>query len=142
MYPTGFVDSDWEGSLIQLANHLSMGEVRITFETFTKNYPRSEWLQHTYWVLQEIITNAIRHSKVNRIQLSVGSENDDFCIFVHYRATLEATAWFNKKAGIKNGMGTLIINDRLGIIGAKLTTQIEDSVMTHLIRIKNENTHS
>jgi hypothetical protein len=79
---------------------------------------------------------------VNRIQLSVSSENDDFCIFVHYRATLEATAWFNKKAGIKNGMGTLIINDRLGIIGAKLTTQIEDSVMTHLIRIKNENTHS
>jgi signal transduction histidine kinase len=142
MYPKGFVDSDWEGSLIQLANHLSMGEVRITFETFTKNYPKSEWLQHTYWALQEIITNAIRHSKVNSIQLSVSSENGDFCIFVHYRATPEATAWYNKKAGIKNGMGTLIINDRLGIIGAKLTTQIEDSVMTHLIRIKNENTHS
>ncbi|GDX50853.1 hypothetical protein LBMAG26_17120 [Bacteroidota bacterium] len=142
MYPKGFVDSDWEGSLIQLANHMSMGEVRVTFETFTKDAPKSEWLQHTYWVLQEIITNAIRHSKVNRIQLSVNNEEDDFCIFIHYRATPEAIAWFDKKAGIKNGMGTLIINDRLEIIGAKLSTRIKDGVMTHLIRIKNENTHS
>jgi signal transduction histidine kinase len=142
MYPKGFVESDWEGSLIQLANHLSMGEVRVSFETFTKDYPKSEYLQNIYWVLQEIITNAIRHSKVNRIQLSVNSENDDFCIFIHYRATREAAAWFNKKAEIKNGMGTLIINDRLEIIGAKLSTEIKDHVMTHLIRIKNENTHS
>lgn len=141
MYPKGFVESDWEGSLIQLANHLSMGEVRVSFETFTKDYPKSEYLQNTYWVLQEIITNAIRHSKVNRIQLSVNSENDDFCIFIHYRATREAAAWFNKKAEIKNGMGTLIINDRLELIGAKLSTEIKDHVMTHLIRIKNENTH-
>jgi signal transduction histidine kinase len=140
MYPKGFVDSDWEGSLIQLANHFSMGDVRVTFETFTKDYPKSEYLQHTYWVLQEIITNAIRHSKVNRIQLSVSNEDDDFCIFIHYRATPEATAWFYKKAGIKNGMGTLIINDRLEIIGAKLNTQIKDRVLTHLIKIKNENT--
>lgn len=114
----------------------------MTFETFTKDAPKSEWLQHTYWVLQEIITNAIRHSKVNRIQLSVNNEEDDFCIFIHYRATPEAIAWFDKKAGIKNGMGTLIINDRLEIIGAKLSTRIKDGVMTHLIRIKNENTHS
>ena len=142
MYPKGFVESDWEGSLIQLANHLSMGEVRVSFETFTKDYPKSEYLQNTYWVLQEIITNAIRHSKVNRIQLSVNSENDNFCIFIHYRATREAAAWFNKKAEIKNGMGTLIINDRLEIIGAKLSTEIKDHVMTHLIRIKSENTHS
>jgi signal transduction histidine kinase len=142
MYPKGFVESDWEGSLIQLANHLSMGEVRVSFETFTKDYPKSEYLQNTYWVLQEIITNAIRHSKVNRIQLSVNNENDDFCIFIHYRATREAAAWFNKKAEIKNGMGTLIINDRLELIGAKLSTEIKDHVMTHLIRIKNENTHS
>ena len=141
MYPKGFVESDWEGSLIQLANHLSMGEVRVSFETFTKDYPKSEYLQNTYWVLQEIITNAIRHSKVNRIQLSVNNENDDFCIFIHYRATREAAAWFNKKAEIKNGMGTLIINDRLELIGAKLSTEIKDHVMTHLIRIKNENTH-
>jgi signal transduction histidine kinase len=142
MYPKGFVDSDWEGSLIQLANHMSMGEVRVSFETFTKDSPTTEWLHHTYWVLQEIITNAIRHSKVNRIQLSVSYEDDDFCIFVHYRATPEATAWFHKKAGIKNGMGTLIIKDRLEIIGAKLSTDIKDGVMTHLIRIKNENSHS
>jgi signal transduction histidine kinase len=142
MYPKGFVESDWEGSLIQLANNLSMGEVRVSFETFTKDYPKSEYLQNTYWVLQEIITNAIRHSKVNRIQLSVNSENDDFCIFIHYRATHEAAAWFNKKAEIKNGMGTLIINDRLELIGAKLSTEIKDHVMTHLIRIKSENTHS
>lgn len=108
----------------------------MTFETFTKDAPKSEWLQHTYWVLQEIITNAIRHSKVNRIQLSVNNEEDDFCIFIHYRATPEAIAWFDKKAGIKNGMGTLIINDRLEIIGAKLSTRIKDGVMTHLIRIK------
>jgi signal transduction histidine kinase len=140
MYPKGFVDSDWESSLIQLANHLSMGDVRVTFETFTKDYPKSESLQNTYWVLQEIITNAIRHSKVNRIQLSVSNEDDDFCIFIHYRATPEATAWFYKKAGIKNGMGTLIINDRLEIIGAKLNTQIKDRVLTHLIKIKTENT--
>ena len=38
-------------------------------------------------------------------------------------------------------MGTLIINDRLEIIGAKLNTQIKDRVMTHLIKIQNENTH-
>ena len=73
MYTKGFVDSDWESSLIQLANHFSMGDVRVTFETFTKDYPKSECLQHTYWVLQEIITNAIRHSKVNRIQLAVSN---------------------------------------------------------------------
>ena len=136
MYPKGFIDSDWEGSLIQLANHMSMGEVRVTFESFTKDTPKAECLQHTYWVLKEIITNAIRHSKVNRIQLSINCEGNDFCIFIHYRATPEAMAWYDKKEGVKDGMGLLIIHDRLEIIGGTLSTQIKDRVMTHLLRIK------
>lgn len=142
MYPKVLIESDWEASLEQLAQQLSIGKIRVSFESFVTSYPKKEWLYHTYWAIQEIVTNAVRHSKVNRIQISAVNENGFACISIHYRATPEANNWMKSKISMKSGLGTQIINDRLDIIGAKMNVEIQDGVVTHSIILENENINS
>jgi signal transduction histidine kinase len=134
MYPKGLFDSDWRSSLQQLADKMSIGNVRVTFESFADNAPSHEWLHHTYWAIQEIITNAIRHAKVNRIQITTTEEPTVFVICVHYRCTQYAKKWFDTNS--KVGLGTLIVQDRLNIVGAELKIEVSDEVVTHLVSFK------
>jgi signal transduction histidine kinase len=134
MYPKGLFDSDWQTSLQQLADKMSIGKVRVTFESFADNTPKSDWLHHTYWAIQEIVANAIRHAKVNRVQIIATEETSIFVLCVHYRATDKANKWLNSNA--KTGLGTLIVEDRLRIVGADMRVEVKDDVVTHSVSIK------
>ncbi len=141
MYPKGLLESDWEGSLNLLSQQMSIGNIRVTFESFAQNVPQYDWLYHTYWAIQEIVTNAIRHSGVNRIQISASDEDGFFAICIHYRATTQAKQWIQSKSKSTSGLGSLIVRDRLNIVGAKMSVEIQDGVVTHTITLKNENPH-
>jgi signal transduction histidine kinase len=142
MYPKSLADLDWFSSLKLLTEQLSIGKTTVTFECFATNTPSNQHLYHTYWVVQEIITNAIRHANVDHLQVSIMDENNEFIISIHYQATTEAINWFNSKTKSKSGLGTLIIQDRLQIIGAKMKFEIIDKVITQSIIINNENISS
>jgi signal transduction histidine kinase len=133
MYPKVLFDADWHSSLQQLADKMSIGNVRVTFESFAKNAPNGDWLYHTYWAIQEIVTNAIRHAKVNTIQITATEESTEFILCVHYRATDNANKWISSNA--KAGLGTLIVQDRLQIVGAKMIVEVKDNVVTHTVII-------
>jgi signal transduction histidine kinase len=134
MYPRGLFDSDWQIALQQLAGKMSIGNVRVTFESFAENAPKNDWLHHTYWAIQEIVANAIRHSKVNRVQITATEEQSKFILCIHYRATEKASNWLTSK--VKAGLGTLIVQDRLQIVGAELGVEIKDNVITHTVSFK------
>lgn len=134
MYPKGLFVSDWQIALQQLAGKMSIGKVRVTFESFAENAPKNDWLHHTYWAIQEIVANAIRHSKVSRVQITATEEQSKFILCVHYRATEKASKWLTSKA--KAGLGTLIVQDRLQIVGAALGVEIKDNVITHTVSFK------
>jgi len=141
MYPKGLLKPDWESSFLLLSQQLSIGNIRVTFESFAKTVPQNEWLHHTYWSIQEIVTNAIRHAGVERVQISAVDEDQLFTICVHYRATETAINWIKNKSKSlsKSGLGTQIVKDRLDIIGAKMDVVVQDGVVTHFITLKNEN---
>jgi len=134
MYPTGLFDSDWQKALQQLADKMSIGNVRVTFESFAENAPKNDWLHHTYWAIQEIVANAIRHSKVSRVQITATEEQSTFILCVHYRATEKVSKWLTSNS--KAGLGTLIVQDRLQIVGAELGVEIKDKVITHTVSFK------
>lgn len=136
MYPKVLIEMDWESSFKQLANELSIGNIRIDFETFAITSPKNEWLFHTYWAIKEIVTNAIRHGNVNNVQITVTDEERKFIIAIHYIATLETKKWLETKP--RPGLGTQIIQDRLSIVGAKMNTEIIDGVVTQSIVLRNE----
>jgi len=142
MYPKSLADLDWFSCLKLLTEQLSIGKTTVTFECFATNTPSNQHLYHTYWVVQEIITNAIRHANVDHLQVSIMDENNEFIISIHYQATTEAINWFISKTKSKSGLGTLIIQDRLQIIGAKMKFEIIDKVITQSIIINNENISS
>lgn len=139
MYPKGLSNPDWYSSFNQLALQMSMGEVRVSFESHADKYPSDDFLHHTYWAVQEIITNAIKHAKVSRIQISTIDEVGHFSLMIVYAATEQAVAWVNGKTSSKLGFGTVIIEDRLRIIGAKQDIDFRDKVVSHIISIPYEN---
>jgi signal transduction histidine kinase len=142
MYPKGLSNPDWESSFKSLAMQMSMGEVRVSYESDADKYPSENFLHHTYWAIQEIITNAIKHAGVVRVQISAIDELNIFNMMVVYRATPKALAWINTKSSAKDGYGTLIIEDRLRIIGAKQKIDTQDNVVTHTVNIPYENSDS
>ncbi len=139
MYPKVLSDLDWESSLQQLSNELTMGKIRVIFESYANKSPKNDWLFHTYWAIKEIVTNAIKHGNVKNVQITATDEDSQFIISIHYRATEEAKRWIESKSKPKNGLGTIIIQDRLNIVGAKMINEIIDGVVTQSIILKNEN---
>ena len=133
MYPRGLSTSDWQSSFNQLADKLSIGNIRVTFESFAENTPNFDWLHHAYWAIQEIVTNAIRHAQVNRVQIIATEETKQFILCVHYRATENARKWLSSNT--KAGLGTLIVKDRLQIIDANMHVEIKDDVVTQTLII-------
>ena len=105
-------------------------------------YPSENFLHHTYWAIQEITTNAIKHAGITRVQISAVGEIDFFNLMVVYRATPKALAWINNKSTSKVGYGTLIIEDRLRIIGANQKILTQDNVVTHTVNIPYEHSDS
>lgn len=139
LYPKELLESDWVASFNLLANRMSIGQINVQFENFARSWPKTDWLHHTYWAVQEIISNAIRHSKVNSVQISVVDEDGNFIISIHYKATEEAKKWLGSKAESNLGMGTLIIKDRLKTVDAHMVIDVKNDVVTHHIYLKNEN---
>jgi signal transduction histidine kinase len=90
-------------------------------------------LHHAYWAIQEIVTNAIRHAQVNRVQIIATEETKQFILCVHYRATENARKWLSSNT--KAGLGTLIVKDRLQIIDANMHVEIKDDVVTQTLII-------
>lgn len=142
MYPQELIDSDWEGSFTKLVQQLSIGDIQISFESFTEEFPKSEFLPHAYWVVQEIVTNAIKHAKVKRIQTSALSEDGYFCFSIDYRATDNTKSWLSNKTIGSNGMGRKIIADRLKVINSKEKIQVKNHIITHLIKIPYESSNN
>jgi signal transduction histidine kinase len=142
MYPKGLSNPDWVLSFRSLAMQMSMGGTQVSFESHADKFPSENFLHHTYWVIQEIVTNAIKHAHILRIQISAIDEKEVFNMMVVYRATPEAKAWIKNKSVSKNGYGLTIIEDRLRIIGAKQFIESQDKVVTHTISIPYENSNS
>ncbi len=142
MYPQELTNSDWESSFKKLALHLTSADIQISFECETKQFPKSQFLPHTYWVVQEIVTNAIKHSKAKRVQLSALSEEGYFFFCICYRATENTKSWLeNKSAKSAGGMGRKIIADRLNIINSREKIEVKDNIVTHLIKIPLESSN-
>ncbi len=141
MYPKVLVELNWESSLSLLANQLSIGKIRVTFESHADSAPKGDWLYHTYWAIQELISNAIRHANIQNVQITAIDEDQKFILSIHYRATEEAKKWIASNSKFKPGMGTMIILDRLSIVDAKMKIEIVDGVVTHSIILKNENSN-
>ncbi len=139
MYPKVLVDLDWEASFKQLANELTMGSIRVDFESFAITSPKNDWLFHTYWAVKEIVTNAIRHGDAKQIQITATDEDNLFILAIHYMASDDAIRWHSKKNKTNSGLGNIIIQDRLSIAGAKMIIEIIDGVVTQSIILKNEN---
>ncbi|MDA0984611.1 MAG: hypothetical protein O3C56_02255 [Bacteroidetes bacterium] len=138
LYPKELASLDWEKSLKNLTEQLTTPEVSITFESFASKYPSPNKLPHVFWVIQEIITNAIKHAKIKRVQLSILDEDNIFHISIFYRATENAITWINAKQSTHKGMGLQIIKDRLRIINAKEKIEIKDQVVSHIIKMPND----
>ncbi len=139
MYPKVLVELDWIASFKLLANELTMGSIKVDFESFANTSPKNDWLFHTYWAVKEIVTNAIRHGEAKQIQITATDEDKLFILAIHYLATTEAKKWHETKIKLKSGLGNTIIEDRLSIVGAKMKVEIIDGVVTQSIIIKNEN---
>ena len=142
MYPKGLATPNWKTSFKSMALQMSMGNVRVFFESHAERHPSENFLHHAYWAVQEILTNAIKHAHVSRIQISTVDEEGVLNIMVVYRATPEAVKWITGKRNAKGGFGTLIIGDRLRIIGAKQKITVQDQVVTHTISVPYENSDS
>jgi signal transduction histidine kinase len=139
MYPRVLENLDWEGSFKQLAYELTMGSIRVDFESFATSSPKNDWLFHTYWAIKEVVTNAIRHGNAKKIQITAIDEDKQFILAVHYLATDAAKKWLASKPKSKKGLGNTIIQDRLSIAGAKMNIEIFEGVVTQSIILKNEN---
>jgi hypothetical protein len=83
MYPKVLVELNWESSLELLASQLSIGKIRVTFESHADTVPKGDWLYHTYWALQELITNAIRHANIENVQITAIDEDQKFILSIH-----------------------------------------------------------
>lgn len=138
MYPKVLVDLDWQGSFKQLAYELTLGSIRVNFESFATSSPNNDWLFHTYWAVKEIVTNAIRHGNATKIQITAIDEDKQFILAIHYLATDAAKNWLSSKPKSKKGLGNTIIQDRLSIVGAIMNIEIIDGVVTQSIILKNE----
>ena len=140
MYPKGLIQPNWEKSFSLLAQQLTTNEHYVDYELIGIKTPPDSSLHHVYWSVQEIIINAIKHANATRIQVSAVSEDRYFTISVLYKATDQVNRWLTyKKLRVAN-YGTLIIKDRLSIIGAKQEISIVDGYATHIIKISYENT--
>ena len=93
-----------------------------------------------YWSVQEIIINAFKHANAKSIHISAVSEDRYFTISVLYKATNQVKRWLKYKNLRVANYGTLIIKDRLSIIGAKQEISIVDGYATHIIKTNYENT--
>jgi len=113
----------------------------VTFDSYAVSAPEGDWLYHTYWAIQELITNAIRHANIQNVQITAIDEEQYFILSIHYRATEEAKKWIESNSKFKKGMGTMIILDRLSIVNAKMKIEIIEGVVTHSIILKNENSN-
>ena len=142
MYPKGLSNPDWNTSFKLLALQMSMGEVIVSYESDAEKYPSVNSLHHAYWAVQEIVTNAVKHARVKRVQITSCDDDDHLNIIVVYRATPEALAWIKCKSSSKNGYGLLIIEDRLNIIGAHQKVIVQDGVLSHIISIPYGNSDS
>ena len=142
MYPKGLSNPDWDSSFKSLALQMSMGEVIVSYESDAEKYPTRNSLHHAYWAVQEIVTNAVKHAHVKRVQVTSCDDDDQLSIIVVYRATQEAIAWAKGTSSTKNGYGILIIEDRLNIIGGRQKINVQDGVLSHIISIPYENSDS
>lgn len=142
MYPKGLSNPNWDTSFKSLALQMSMGEVVVSYESDAENYPSVNSLHHAYWAVQEIVTNAVKHARVKRVQITSCDDDDQLNIIVVYRATSEALSWIKSKSSSKNGYGILIIEDRLNIIGAHQKVIVQDGVLSHIISIPYGHTDS
>lgn len=142
MYPTELVEQDWEGSFNKLAQQMSNGDITVNIESFASNFPDNQKLPNAFWVVQEIITNAVKHALTKRVQISMLDEDNIFSISIFYKATPEAKKWINEKPDSLNGMGRKIIKDRLNIIGGNEKIVLKDGVVSHQVKITNADTHS
>jgi signal transduction histidine kinase len=138
LYPKELASLDWEKSLKNLTKQLTSPDVRITFESFASKFPTPNKLPQVFWVVQEIIINAIKHAKIKRLQISILDEDNIFHISIFYRATENAITWINAKQSTHKGMGLQIIKDRLRIINAKEKIEIKDQVVSHIIKMPND----
>lgn len=142
MYPKGLSNPDWDSSFKSLALQMSLGEVIVSYESDAEKYPTRNSLHHAYWAIQEIVTNAVKHAHVKRVQITSCDDDHHLNIIVVYRATQEAIAWTKGKSSSKNGYGILIIEDRLNIIGGRQKIHVQDGVLSHIISIPYENSDS
>ncbi len=141
LYPKELIAFDWEKSLLKLSQQMTNSVTSVSFESFANNYPPQEKLPHVFWVVQEIITNAIKHAKAKRVIVSIMDENKNFIISIHYKSIISSTSWIHGTPNKRDdGMGLCIIKDRLKIVGATEKIDIQNSIVTHTISIRNENT--
>ena len=140
MYPKGLLQPNWEKSFSLLAQQLTTNGHYVEYEIIGIKTPPDSHIHHVYWSVQEIIINAFKHANAKSIHISAVSEDRYFTISVLYKATNQVKRWLKYKNLPVANYGTLIIKDRLSIIGAKQEISIVDGYATHIIKINYENT--
>ncbi|MDB4177620.1 hypothetical protein N9760_07245 [Schleiferiaceae bacterium] len=141
MYPRILDENDWEGSLKTLAEGITHGDIRVNLDWDASRYPEGKCLSHAYWVIKEIITNALKHAKAKRIQISAVDEQDRFVISITYKKTEGSINLLNRNSNSSKGIGKQIIKDRLSVIGGNEKLIFENGAVTHEIRLKYESPH-
>jgi len=97
----------------KICTHLNLDEIEITFD-------KNETII-IYRILQEILTNAARHSKASSLWVRVGKENDRFVLSV----TDDGIGFEMKDNQQKGSLGLMGMRERALSIGGEL--QIESS---------------
>lgn len=141
LYPRILDENDWEGSFKTLSEGLTQGDIRVNLDWDASRYPEGNCLTHAYWAIKEIITNALKHSKAKRIQISVVDEKDRFVISITYKKTEGSINLSNRNSKSSKGIGKQIIKDRLSVIGGKEKLIVEKGAVTHEISLKYECPH-
>lgn len=142
LYPKELMNENWIESFQKLSLHMSTVNTKVVFENDCRRTPPRTKLNHAYWVVQEKITNIIKHTGTTSIQLLTTEENQHFAISIVYKATPDARKWLKEIRRKSFGRGIFIIQDRLNIINADNDISICDNFIIDLIEIPYEDSNS
>jgi len=86
--------------------------------TMTREEPPllKEQFDHVYRVLQELLTNGIKHVNAGIIEVDISWDNDSFFIF--YK---DSGPGFNTETNDRRGMGLMNIFERTGFLEGRAT---------------------
>lgn len=127
--------SDFEASVIQMLNKIeSIFPVYCTCDFQIGSLINQSKINDLYFIIQELITNMIKHGKVEKIDVHIYADNERVSIDIRHDGIFP----IEPEKGRETGMGLKIINYRLTRINGKLKT-VQDKNKETIIHISTGN---